>query len=181
MTPRKNISVGPFNGNVTIACVVGPPGAGKTTFARQLSGIVGCPTLTMSAFMREVAAQDASSKLSNDINYHMSNGLQLDSIELYEKLLTSVTKKKDSVQIIDGFPRTNLSAEFLMGWCEAHDFSIVTFHVFTTLELCRQRFLSKSGRENNHAIFNVRIQHYSKIEREALSVLSIFPVINVRT
>lgn len=91
---------------------LGPPGAGKGTYASRLTPILGVPHISAGDIVRdEIKAQ---TELGNAIREYSDKG-QLVPDEIIIKLLARRLRKPDSERgfILDGFPRTIKQAEAL--------------------------------------------------------------------
>jgi len=92
--------------------LLGPPGAGKGTYASRLTAILGIPHISTGDIVRdEIKAQ---TELGNAIREYSDKG-ELVPDEIIIKLLTKRLTKPDCERgfILDGFPRTIKQAEAL--------------------------------------------------------------------
>ena len=92
--------------------LLGPPGAGKGTYASRLTAILGIPHISTGDIVRdEIKAQ---TELGNTIREYSDKG-ELVPDEIIIRLLTKRLRKPDSETgfILDGFPRTKKQAEAL--------------------------------------------------------------------
>jgi adenylate kinase len=92
--------------------LLGPPGAGKGTYASRLTPILGVPHISSGDIVRdEIKAQ---TELGNAIREYSDKG-ELVPDEIIIKLLAKTLRKPDSERgfILDGFPRTIKQAEAL--------------------------------------------------------------------
>ena len=91
---------------------LGPPGAGKGTYASRLTAILGIPHISTGDIVRdEIKAQ---TELGKTIREYSDKG-ELVPDEIIIKLLAKRLRKPDSERgfILDGFPRTIKQAEAL--------------------------------------------------------------------
>ena len=91
---------------------LGPPGAGKGTYASRLTPILGVPHISTGDIVRdEIKAQ---TELGKTIREYSDKG-ELVPDEIITKLLTKRLRKPDHEKgfILDGFPRTIKQAEAL--------------------------------------------------------------------
>lgn len=92
--------------------LLGPPGAGKGTYASRLTPILGIPHISTGDIVRdEIKAQ---TELGKTIREYSDKG-ELVPNEIIIRLLTKRLRKPDSERglILDGFPRTKKQAEAL--------------------------------------------------------------------
>jgi adenylate kinase len=92
--------------------LLGPPGAGKGTYASRLTPILGLPHISTGDIVRdEIKAQ---TELGNTIREYSDKG-ELVPDEIIIKLLAKRLRKPDCERgfILDGFPRTIKQAEAL--------------------------------------------------------------------
>lgn len=90
----------------------GPPGAGKGTQAKRLTGQLGIPQISTGDMMR--AERASGSELGKKFDHYMSQGLLVPD-ELTLELLEQRLLKPDATQgaIFDGYPRTVPQAQAL--------------------------------------------------------------------
>jgi len=90
----------------------GPPGAGKGTQAKRLTGVLGIPQISTGDMMR--AERASGSELGQKFDHYMSQGLLVPD-ELTLELLEQRLQKPDAAQgaIFDGYPRTVPQAQAL--------------------------------------------------------------------
>ena len=95
-----------------IFTVLGAPGAGKGTLARQLAKILQIPTISTGALLRDEIG--SGSALGQEIDELISKG-NFVSDEMVSKLLVKRLLKPDCQNgyILDGFPRNTSQAEHL--------------------------------------------------------------------
>jgi adenylate kinase len=92
--------------------LLGPPGAGKGTYASRLTAILGIPHISTGDIVRdEIKAQ---TELGKTIREYSDKG-ELVPDEIIIRLLTKRLRKPDCERgfILDGFPRTKKQAEAL--------------------------------------------------------------------
>src|SRR6185436_1521658 len=92
----------------------GPPGAGKGTQAKRLTGILGLPQISTGDLMR--AERASGSALGKQFDEYMSKGLLVPdalTLQLLKARLVQVDAKNGV--IFDGYPRTVPQAEALDG------------------------------------------------------------------
>ena len=87
-----------------ILTILGAPGAGKGTMARQLAKILQIPTISTGALLRNEIG--SGSALGEEIDRLISKG-NFVSDEMVSKLLTKRLREPDCQNgyILDGFPR----------------------------------------------------------------------------
>jgi adenylate kinase len=92
--------------------LLGPPGAGKGTYASRLTVIIGVPHISTGDMVREEIK--AQTELGKAIKEYSDKG-ELVPDEIIIKLLSKSLKKPDCEKgfILDGFPRTIKQAEAL--------------------------------------------------------------------
>ena len=92
--------------------LLGPPGAGKGTQARSLSGLWGVPQVASGDLLRAVVRED--SELGREAAGYMDRG-QLVPDDLVLRLVAARLGKADARKgfILDGFPRNVMQAEAL--------------------------------------------------------------------
>ena len=92
--------------------LLGPPGAGKGTQARSLSGLWGVPQVASGDLLRAVVRED--SELGREAAGYMDRG-QLVPDDLVLRLVAARLGKPDARKgfILDGFPRNVMQAEAL--------------------------------------------------------------------
>lgn len=97
--------------------MLGPPGAGKGTYASRLTKILGIPHIATGDLVREQIK--AQTKLGKTIKKYSDKG-ELVPDEIIVELLEKRLQKPDSEDgfILDGFPRTIKQAEALQGISE---------------------------------------------------------------
>jgi adenylate kinase family enzyme len=150
--------------------VLGPPGAGKTTFALQIQSLLGAELLNVSTMLREMAQVTGDESLRHDIRDAMSKGLQLTRQELNEQVSNWISLRLNKNHIIDGFPRTWQAADYLSKMVsEDKRRKFLAIHVFAEKDICRSRFFGKSFQGNVENIFEERIKNYSSVERKIIS------------
>ncbi len=95
-----------------VLILLGAPGAGKGTMARQLSKILQIPTISTGALLRNEIG--SGSAFGEEINRLISKG-NFVSDEMVSKLLTKRLLQPDCQNgyILDGFPRNTAQAENL--------------------------------------------------------------------
>ena len=92
--------------------LLGPPGAGKGTQARELQGVFGIPQISTGDLLREAAR--AGTALGKQAQAFMDRG-ELVPDQLVTDLVAERIQKPDCAQgfLLDGFPRTIAQAEAL--------------------------------------------------------------------
>src|SRR5262245_9234559 len=92
--------------------LVGPPGAGKGTQARELQRVFGIPQISTGDLLRE--AVRAGTALGKQAQTFMDRG-ELVPDQLVTDLVAERIQKPDCIQgfLLDGFPRTIAQAEAL--------------------------------------------------------------------
>ncbi len=95
-----------------IVTILGAPGAGKGTMARQLAKLLEIPTISTGALLRDEIG--CGSPLGEEINRLISKG-NFVSDEMVSKLLVKRLQEPDCQKgyILDGFPRNVFQAEHL--------------------------------------------------------------------
>jgi adenylate kinase len=90
----------------------GPPGAGKGTQAKRLTGVLGIPQISTGDMMR--AERGSGSELGKQFDHYMSQGLLVPD-ELTLTLLEQRLQQPDAAKgaIFDGYPRTVPQAQEL--------------------------------------------------------------------
>lgn len=91
---------------------LGPPGAGKGTQARRLSGILGLPHISTGDILRAAIAQDTET--GRKVRDYVESG-RLVPDDVMEEIVRARLERPDAAQgfILDGFPRTIRQAEAL--------------------------------------------------------------------
>eukprot|EP00753_Platysulcus_tardus_P003192 PLAT12302.5.p1 GENE.PLAT12302.5~~PLAT12302.5.p1 ORF type:complete len:252 (-),score=10.05 PLAT12302.5:99-743(-) len=91
---------------------LGPPGAGKGTYARFLSPLLGVPHISVGQLLREEIAGE--SELAKDMRAFVSAGKLLPT-PIISTVLGARLEKEDAASgfILDGFPRTASQVETL--------------------------------------------------------------------
>lgn len=133
----------------------GPPGAGKGTQAKRLTGLLGIPQLSTGDMMR--AERASGSDLGKRFDEYMSKGLLVPDamvLELVEQRL-----RADDAQagcLFDGYPRTIPQAQYLASLLDELGMpQPLVLHIDVPLDLliertCNRRYCPQCG-----AIYNL--------------------------
>lgn len=174
-------SFGPISTSNSIICILGPPGAGKTTISLQLVDLFGADVVIMSDFLRQLALKDPTAAISTYINDNFKNGTNVDDDRIHDTLLSHFGSSDAANLIVDGFPRTWNGARKLKSWTEANNRRIAFIHVFADLQVCKKRFLAKNLSENAEDIFFARTSHYTDVERPIIDWFSDSLVLDINS
>lgn len=95
-----------------IVALLGPPGSGKGTQARQLAGRFRLPQISTGDLLREIASQDST--VGRAVHEIQSRG-ELVSDEILADVLRERTQRSDCAggYLLDGYPRTVAQAQTL--------------------------------------------------------------------
>ena len=138
--------------------LVGPPGAGKGTQARELQGAFGIPQISTGDLLRE--AVRAGTALGKQAQAFMDKG-ELVPDQLVTDLVAERIQKPDCTQgfLLDGFPRTIAQAEALSKELARHQrrLDAVVSIVVPRQELVARlggRWVCRSCQAMYHELFN---------------------------
>ncbi len=97
---------------MTVAVLLGAPGAGKGTQAPILASALGVPILASGDLLRSAAA--AGTPLGHEANRYMSRGQLVPDDTMVRVFLDRLEQPDAKVgAVLDGFPRTRIQAEAL--------------------------------------------------------------------
>jgi adenylate kinase len=138
--------------------LLGPPGAGKGTQARQLAARWGVPQIATGDMLREAVA--AGTALGREAQRHMDRG-ELVPDEVMIALVGERLSQPDAKRgfVLDGFPRTAAQAAALGALLEAHGIALDRVVLFEVPEdelltrLTGRRVCRSCGR-NYHVQFS---------------------------
>lgn len=160
--------------------LLGPPGAGKTTFAEAMTLQIGAAYFSTSAFLSEILKSRIPEPERKHIESSMALGKNIDLDSVHQRILDALEKLPGDCKVVDGFPRTPNALNALRKNTYGTA-SLVIFHVFSDIKSCRERFLSK-GDDYTNSVFDERLRSYTEIERPMLSAIGgAVPIIDVRT
>lgn len=179
MTELQPILLGPIDVRPVNICILGPPGAGKTTFTRMLSRELRANLVVTSEFLNSLVEENPDSEQAKYIQMCFGNGTNVDNQTIHHRLLAKVENEDFLVTMIDGFPRTASALRDYLQWVNQGNRQTIVVHLFAKLETCRNRFLAKSPSRSTNEIFEKRIYHYSQVERKVIAGLKMFPILNI--
>lgn len=162
-------------------CVLGPPGAGKTTISLRLAESTGAELVVVSRFLRGLIEQDPAAPVAKYIQENFNSGSNIDKSEIHSALMERLDSIDASSIILDGFPRTRNAQNCLNEWMSRTNRKLVVLHVFADIGTCRQRFQSKNLDTRSQEAFDARSSHYATVERGLISEFSNSPIININT
>jgi adenylate kinase len=169
--------VGPVPARPTILCVLGPPGAGKTTLAKKLSRTPNSVYFSTSDFLRHLSSEHGSTPEGDYIKKSLNKGVNIDSSIIHEKIYALIKEMTEELIILDGFPRTVNAMKFIKNKV-LNQYYLCFIHVYSDIPTCKSRFLLKSS---DQTIFYRRMDWYTRVERQLLSNTGPYPTFNVRT
>lgn len=172
---------GPIPAKRSVLCVLGPPGAGKTTLSLRLAEAIRAELVVMSRFLRELREKKAGSSLARYIGQNFANGTNVDDPEIHLELLDQLNKMESSTIILDGFPRTQNAKDQLLRWVTEEECGLMVVHVFADMRTCRKRFMSKNYDTGAEAAFERRADHYASVERQLISSSLSENILNINT
>jgi len=158
-----------------IMCVVGPPGAGKTTFAIGIAGKLQVKALETSALLRLLVHE--RKQLDDDDRTYIEQCLrknqQVDDASVLRIILDKSFHRGNSQTVLDGFPRTMNAAHALNKFAMDNDRPVLLFHVYADRGVCRSRYIQKHGNsKKTNAAFQRRLTHYTDVERAVVNQLA---------
>lgn len=111
-----------------IVALLGPPGSGKGTQARQLAGRFRLPQISTGDLLREIASQDTP--LGKAVREIQSRG-ELVSDDILTDVLRTRAKQSDCAggYLLDGYPRTVAQAETLARLAREEGHSVDVIHI----------------------------------------------------
>lgn len=144
-------------GRGRIIVMLGAPGAGKGTQAKQLEKVFGIPQISTGDILRNMAKEDTP--LGRQIREIQSSGKLVD-----DEILAEVVKERTSAPdcasgyILDGYPRTLVQADQLDQLAVAQGRRVIVLNIEVTGELLFKRLTGRRICKACGAIFNVYLQ-----------------------
>ncbi len=144
-----------------VILMLGGPGSGKTTQAKNLSGKYKVPSYSMATIFKKESGW-VKDKYKKSLGVPMATGEVLNdeiSNQLVEKYITR--KKAQNGFILDGYPRTAQQAKYfddtlkVLGLPEP-----VIIHLSISEELARQRLASRGGKQDKPEMIDQRMADY---------------------
>ncbi len=134
---------------------LGPPGAGKGTYAKRLQEITGIPHISTGDIFRDIVKKE-NDELGKKIKEIMERG-ELVPDELVNEVVKRRLSEKDCERgfILDGYPRTVAQAEFLDDFLKTQNKELTAAVLFEVPEevvvqrLTARRICPKCGRIYN--------------------------------
>ncbi|PLV60210.1 adenylate kinase [Thermotoga sp. KOL6] len=134
---------------------LGPPGAGKGTYAKRIQEITGIPHISTGDIFREIVKKE-NDELGKKIKEIMERG-ELVPDELVNEVVKRRLSEKDCEKgfILDGYPRTVAQAQFLEDFLDSQEKKITAAILFEVPEevvvqrLTSRRICPKCGRIYN--------------------------------
>lgn len=140
--------------------MLGPPGAGKGTQAREMRDQYGIPHISTGAILR--AEVDRGTELGLEVKGIMERG-ELVADDIVLELVEARLRKPDCARgfILDGFPRTIEQAEALRSILETMDRGPVTAVSLTVPDLVlMKRLLARKRADDTEKTIQNRIRIY---------------------
>ena len=125
----------------------GPPGAGKGTQAKIISGFLNVPHLSTGDILRSKLLE--KDNLASELKEIMASG-NLVSDEILNSIVSSrLNINSNKGFILDGYPRTLKQSEFLNNFLLKINNSInYVFNIEINFEILKNRILKRSSEEN---------------------------------
>ena len=97
-----------------VVLLIGPPGSGKTTQARKLSGLYRVPSISMADILKKEGGWKKNKLDSKGLKVGVASG-ELVNEDVANTLIAERISHKDALRgfILDGYPTTYKQAEFL--------------------------------------------------------------------
>lgn len=137
-----------------IVVMIGPPGAGKGTQARQLSDHYQIPQISTGDILREMARLET--KLGLQLKEIMASG-QLVSDEVLASVIQTRTTQPDCTKgyILDGFPRTPSQARTLEKLARGQNKEVRLVSISVSRDGLMQRLTGRRTCGNCGEIYNI--------------------------
>jgi len=154
-----------------LVIIFGRPGAGKGTHGKTLAKAFGIPYIGTGDILRQRAACDL--KIGNLMEEYAAKGHLLPDEILNPIVLDCLSKHKDKGAIIDGYPRNETQARFLLGYHTSNEIRIDWILNFVVSELVAIKRLMKRGRSDDSdiSVIRDRMEVYEKETLPALCLL----------
>jgi len=140
---------------------IGPPGAGKGTYAKHLEGRLGVPHISTGTMLRRCVAKDAPG--AEKVRYHLDRGELIPDnmmIEIIKRRLSEEDTKNGFM--LDGFPRTLVQAKMLDGLLDSMGLGLdYIFNIWTPYNKIVQRALNRAHCEACGRIYNLKNEDIS--------------------
>jgi phosphoribosylaminoimidazole-succinocarboxamide synthase len=133
--------------------LVGPPGVGKTTFARRLSQEYSRQVITTSVILRENA--EAKEYIARGELVPNATSIRL----LRETMTGHLERDPNVLFVLDGFPREKDNVEWLeKEWPNRFVYVVLS----ATEEICASRVRTRGRDDDSIEVFKNRFQNYEK-------------------
>ncbi|MCS7201535.1 MAG: adenylate kinase [Dictyoglomus sp.] len=130
----------------------GPPGAGKGTHAKEISGILNVPHISTGDIFREAVKNETF--LGKKVKEYLDAGKLVPDDLVWEVVKERISKKDcSSGFILDGYPRTIVQAEYLKKFLVNADIKVIYLKVSD--EIVIKRLTSRRVCRNCGAIYNL--------------------------
>ncbi|MCW5980249.1 MAG: nucleoside monophosphate kinase [Bryobacteraceae bacterium] len=157
-------------GEKAVFLLLGPPGSGKTTQARNLSRQYGVPSISMSDILKKEAGW-VKTPLKKGMKAHLESG-DFVSDELANTLIEKhiAQKRAERGFILDGYPATVKQAEYLENTLKERGLPApVVIHLEAPDKVVIDRMNNRGRADDNPATIERRIADY---HREAEIILA---------
>lgn len=140
-----------------IIVMLGAPGAGKGTQAKQLEKAFGIPQISTGDILRAMAKED------NPLG-HQIREIQASGKLVNDEILAEVVKERTSAPdcasgyILDGYPRTVVQAEQLEQLARTQERQVIVLNIEVADELLFNRLTGRRICKTCGAIFNVYLK-----------------------
>ena len=106
----------------------GPPGSGKGTQAKLLTGRLGVPHISTGDMLRDRVRQDAERGSAVAATMHAG---ALVSDDMVNRMVEERLARPDAANgfVLDGYPRTRAQAGYLSGWLDRRGLREVVIHL----------------------------------------------------
>jgi len=157
-------------------CVIGPTGAGKTTYCGKIHEHGGVPALFLGKLCRSKFGEASMARAENPVTPDISEQFVRSSVS--EFIQFQKAKNIESV-IIDGFPRNPGQVDFLFRLCGELGICLRVLHIFASMSLRVDRIRARDKDNASKMALSCRrlIEEYDQLEdvQSALIRLGIYP------
>jgi len=148
-----------------VVLLLGPPGSGKTTQAKQLSRRYRIPAISAAEILKKSHGKRTS--LTRTVDIPTASG-ELVTDQTLNQLLQYRVEKKDALRgfILDGYPTSTAQAEFLKGLLKERGLpDPIVIHLDTPDRVAIERMRGRRRVDDRPAIIERRLADYRREEQ----------------
>lgn len=155
-----------------VIVLLGPPGAGKSTQAKELKKVYKLPTISAAELLKK--SHGDKSEISKALKIGYASGALLND-EGLNNMVRERTLKGDALDgfILDGYPSSKAQAQYLNEMLATrHMPAPVVVHLQAPDDVVRARMMNRRRADDQPGIIDARLAEYRKDEA---TVLGLFP------